>query len=137
MILAELEHQHTDAIPQDFSVFYALMTDAKAYGRMWNPPASYLGVSHQSVSHFTFLSARETRDTLLRKALSLSRLGLSSTFPRTIRALDGWLEESHAFSQLHAGQPWLTSLASVIDEVVEARTRFLHALVRALTEDPS
>ncbi len=69
----------------DFAVFYACVTDAKAPGRVWQAPDAYVGADEEARQHFAFLSARGTRESLSRRAQGLLRLGLSGTFPETLR----------------------------------------------------
>ena len=115
----------------DFAVFYALITDAKAPGRMWQPPAAYVGAD-EDWQHFAFLAARQ--DATSRKTQGRARLGISSTFPNTIRALDGWLESAVDFPELHTRRAWHRTVTEARDEIAQARARFLYALTKELVD---
>jgi hypothetical protein len=89
-----------DPSDYDFAVFYARLTDGREPGRIWQAPALYL--AEEDRQHFLFLTGRLPHDRLTRKTLGLLRLGLSATFPETIRFLDGLLERADGFPELHA-----------------------------------
>lgn len=118
----------------DFAVFYACVTDAKAPGRVWQAPDAYVGADEEARRHFAFLCARGARESLSRRAQGLLRLGLSGTFPETFRHLDGWLGSPERFPELHAGRPWREAVAARKNRVAEARLRFLEGLARTLEE---
>jgi len=122
--------QTAEAVPEDFAVFYALTTDAHAPGRSWRPPPQF--VAPDDWSDFTFLAARGARDSLVRRAQGLSRLGLSSTFPETVRQFDGWLELPERFPELHAHRPWRQSVVAQADLIAQTRARFLGGLAQKL-----
>jgi hypothetical protein len=111
----------------DFAVFYARLTDGREPGRIWQAPALYVEEDWQ---HFLFLTGR--LDRLTRRELGLSRLGLSTTFPETIRYLDGLLEHAAGFPELHARRPWREAVESHKDRITQARLRFVEALAQEL-----
>lgn len=122
--------QQHQSFEEDFAAFYAGVTDAKAPGRIWHPPEPYVGPEEEDRQHFAFLTARGEQDSLSRRARGLTRLGLSSTFPQTIRGLDSWLEQVNCFPELHHHQPWREAVEANKDAIAQARIRFLDGLAR-------
>lgn len=116
----------------DFAVLYACVTDAKAPGRLWQPPDPYVGADEEARQHFAFLSARGAEESLSRRAQGLLRLGLSGTFPGTFRHLDGWLERPERFPELHTKRAWQEAVAAQRGAIARARVRFVGRLAELL-----
>lgn len=131
-IAAFVSAQEQDGVLDDFAVFYACVTDAKAPGRVWQPPTLYVGEGEEAWQHFVFLSARGVQESLSRRAQGLIRLGLSSTFPETFRYLDGWLERPERFPELHTHRPWQEAVTTQRDAIAQARLRFVGRLAHLL-----
>lgn len=129
--MAATSNELTDC---DFAVFYAVITDAKAPGRTWQPPEAYVGSGEEDQQTFAYLTARTPQDVLSRKLQGLARLGLSSTFPKAIRVLDTWLAQAEDFPDLHARRPWRQTILAAKDEIAQARARFLHTLTTELAD---
>lgn len=115
---------------EDFAVYYARLTDSRRPGRTWRPAPDYAGFGPEERQHFTFLTAGDERDAYARKAQMLTRIGLSSTFPQTLRLFDGWLEAIDRFPELHTRAPWQRSLARHQAEITRKRRLFFEQLVQ-------
>lgn len=84
-----------DAFP--FAVVYALATDAKRAGRLWEPAPRYVeGVAFGRDDFETAvgraLQGARSRKRRYRRSVALAELGLSAFFPETIAVVDGWLD---------------------------------------------
>lgn len=114
----------------DFAVFYARLIDANAPGRGWRPPPHL--VAPEDASDFACLAARGAHNSFSRRALGLGRLGLSSTFPETVRHLDSWLLQAACCPELHAHSPWQERVWRCADDIADTRARFLGGLAQRL-----
>lgn len=97
-IEASLERVGESLTSVPFAVFYALLTDARRGGRVWDPPAHYVdggtfdrAAFDAAVGHA--LGAARSRKNRFRRSAALAELGLSATFPRTVARIDRWLAQ--------------------------------------------
>ncbi len=120
----------------DFAVFYARVTDARAPGRRWSPPAALVPPDRDSVEHFTALSGRLTGDAVGRREQRLQRLGLSATFPAVVGHLDAWLASPQSPAELAAGAPWLDAVEDVAERLDLARRALLASVSQRIGGTP-
>ena len=109
----------------DFAVFYARVTDGRAPGRRWSPPAALVLPDRDSVEHFTALAGRLPDDAVGRREQRLQRLGLSATFPAVVAHLDAWLASPASPADFVAGAPWVDAVEAAAERIDVARRAFL------------
>lgn len=120
----------------DFAVFYARVTDGRAPGRRWSPPAALVPPGRDSLAHFMALSGRLPEDADGRREQRLQRLGLSTTFPTTVTWLDACLASAQSPVELAAGAPWLDAVEAVAERIDVARRALLASVSQRIGGTP-
>jgi hypothetical protein len=122
-----------DHVP--FAVFYALLTDARKGGRVWQPPAGYLDARGFDRSAYDtsvgnrLESTRSRRRRYVRPA-TLSEFGLSAVYPRTVAKIDRWLESERPAplcigSKDEPALAWHEYLTGALDEIERQHARLV------------